>query len=65
MNKILLSLVVVLVAGSSLLAQSVEQGKKFYYYKRFKSAKAELEKVLAAILIILKLPIGWVKPCLK
>ena len=48
MNKILLSLVVVLVAGSSLLAQSVEQGKKFYYYKRFKSAKAELEKVLAA-----------------
>jgi len=48
MNKILLSLVVVLVAGSSLFAQSVEQGKKFYYYKRFKSAKAELEKVLAA-----------------
>ncbi len=62
MNKILLSLVVVLVAGSSLFAQSVEQGKKFYYYKRFKSAKAELKKYSLLILIILKPYIGWVKP---
>ena len=58
MNKILLSLVVVLVAGSSLFAQSVEQGKKFYYYKRFKSAKAELEKVLAANPNNIELPFG-------
>ncbi|NML19294.1 tetratricopeptide repeat protein [Pseudoflavitalea sp. G-6-1-2] len=35
--------------GSTLLfAQSVEQGKKFFYYERYKSAKEALESVLSA-----------------
>ncbi len=42
-----------LVAGTvgfcgAVRAQSVDQGKKFYYYKRFKSAKDVFDKVLAA-----------------
>ena len=38
------------VAGlcNSVFAQTVDQGKKFYYYKRYKSAKDVFDKVLAA-----------------
>lgn len=47
--KRLLSLVAgVVIAGNFLFAQSVDQGKKFFYYERFKSAKENFEKVLAA-----------------
>jgi len=31
-----------------LLAQSIEDGKKFMYYERFKSAKDVFEKLVAA-----------------
>ena len=49
MSKSLFSLLTVLVlGGQAMFAQSVEEGKKFYYYERFKSAKETLEKVLAA-----------------
>jgi tetratricopeptide (TPR) repeat protein len=51
MKKILcrfVALTGVLVAGNSLFAQSLEQGKKFLYYERYKSAKETLEKVLQA-----------------
>ncbi|WP_290789403.1 tetratricopeptide repeat protein [Flavihumibacter sp. UBA7668] len=49
MKKYLYSLVVAAVmCSNALFAQSVDQGKKFYYYERYKSAKDELEKVLAA-----------------
>ncbi len=34
--------------ANSLVAQSIEDGKKFLYYERFKSAKAVFEKMLAA-----------------
>jgi tetratricopeptide (TPR) repeat protein len=42
-----------LVAGAAVLcnsvfAQTVDQGRKFFYYKRFKSAKDVFDKVLAA-----------------
>jgi tetratricopeptide (TPR) repeat protein len=42
-----------LVAGvavlcNSVFAQTVDQGRKFFYYKRFKSAKDVFDKVLAA-----------------
>jgi tetratricopeptide (TPR) repeat protein len=49
-NKFRLLLLVAGVAGlcSSVRAQTVDQGKKFYYYKRYKSAKDVLEKVLAS-----------------
>ncbi|ULQ50792.1 tetratricopeptide repeat protein [Flavihumibacter fluvii] len=49
MKKYLYSLVLgAVICGNSLFAQSVEQGKKFYYYERYKSAKESLEKTLAA-----------------
>lgn len=49
MKKYLYSLVLASVMfGNSLFAQSVDQGKKFYYYQRYNSAKDNLEKVLAA-----------------
>jgi tetratricopeptide (TPR) repeat protein len=49
-NKFRLLKLVAGVAGccSSVHAQTVDQGKKFYYYKRFKSAKDVLDKVLAS-----------------
>lgn len=47
--KRLFSLVAgVVVAGNFLFAQSVDQGRKFFYYERYKSAKETFEKVLAA-----------------
>lgn len=49
MMKRSLSLLVAFVMGSTLLfAQSVDQGKKFFYYERYKSAKDALESVLSA-----------------
>ena len=48
MKKITLSLIAVAASAGILSAQSVEQGKKFLYYQRFKSAKDQFEKVLAA-----------------
>jgi len=49
MRKRLFSIIAVLaVTGNALFAQNVEQGKKFFYYERYKSAKDNLEKVLAA-----------------
>ncbi len=48
-KKVTLSVAVASVmAITSLFAQSVDQGKQFYYYGRFNSAKAALEKALAA-----------------
>ena len=37
-----------ILAGNLLFAQSVDQGKKFFYYERYASAKDNFEKVLAA-----------------
>src|SRR5882762_4329749 len=49
MNKIRFSLLAAAVVVSNLVnAQTVEQGKKFLYYERYKSAQETLEKVLAA-----------------
>src|SRR3984957_16391863 len=51
MKKISFSLsaaIALLFTGNMLFAQSVDQGKKFLYYERFKSAKETFEKVLAA-----------------
>lgn len=46
--KRLFSLVAGVVIASNLFAQSVDQGRKFYYYERYNSAKEVFEKVLAA-----------------
>ncbi len=48
MKKITFSLIAVAVSAGALLAQSVDQGKKFLYYQRYKSAQDQFEKVLAA-----------------
>jgi tetratricopeptide (TPR) repeat protein len=49
MSKRLISFLTMIVLGSNLLfAQSAEQGRKFLYYERFKSARENFEKVLAA-----------------
>src|SRR4051812_28755412 len=49
MNKIRLILsATILLIGNFAMSQSVEQGKRFFYYERFKSAKGALEKVLAS-----------------
>ena len=49
-NKLRLLFLVagVAVLCNSVLAQTVDQGKKFLYYKRYKSAKDVFDKVLAA-----------------
>src|ERR1700683_4323372 len=48
--KLRLLFLVAGVAGlcNSVVAQTADQGKKFYYYKRYKSAKDVFDKVLAA-----------------
>jgi len=47
--KRLFSLVAGVVLTSNLLfAQSVDEGRKFFYYERYQSAKSSFEKVLAA-----------------
>lgn len=49
MTKRSLSLVVAAVISCNLLfAQNVDQGKKFLYYERYKSAKDNFDKILAA-----------------
>ncbi len=49
MNKIRLFLTsLLMIAVSAGYAQNADQGKKFVYYERYKSAKDVLEKVLAA-----------------
>lgn len=49
MSKRFISLVTMVVLGSNMLfAQSVEQGRKFLYYERYKSARENFEKVLAS-----------------
>ena len=47
MKKITSTLMAVALGVSGLMAQSVEQGKKFLYYHRYKSAREQFEKVLA------------------
>lgn len=47
MKKISLSLVALALSVMSF-AQTVEQGRKFFYYERYKSAKETFEKVLAS-----------------
>jgi tetratricopeptide (TPR) repeat protein len=48
MKKISLSLVALVLGISLSFAQNVEQGRKFFYYERYKSAKDAFEKVLAS-----------------
>jgi tetratricopeptide (TPR) repeat protein len=48
MKKISLSLVALLMGISLAFAQSVDQGRKFFYYERYKSAKETFDKVLAS-----------------
>src|SRR5215471_15705768 len=49
MRKIRFSLIVAATVVTNIsLAQTVEQGKKFLYYERYKSAQETFEKVLAA-----------------
>src|SRR5450432_4215288 len=48
MKKITFSLIAIAVSAGALLAQSVDQGKKFLYYQRYKSAQDQFEKALAA-----------------
>lgn len=49
MSKRFICFVTMVVLGSNMLfAQSVEQGRKFFYYERYKSARENFEKVLAA-----------------
>ena len=47
MKKISLSLVALALTITSF-AQTLEQGRKFFYYERYKSAKETFEKVLAS-----------------
>ena len=48
--KLRLLFLVAGVAGlcNSVFAQTVDQGRKFFYYQRYKSAKDVFDKVLAA-----------------
>src|ERR1700750_1116315 len=50
MNKMRFSLLVAGVASlcNVAFAQSVDQGKKFLYYQRYKSAKDVFDKILAS-----------------
>ncbi|HEY4154940.1 MAG TPA: tetratricopeptide repeat protein, partial [Puia sp.] len=49
MRKLSISLLLsVICIGSTVTAQTVEQGKQFLYYERYKSAQDAFEKVLAA-----------------
>ena len=49
-NKFRFSLLVVALAGfcGGAMAQTVDQGKKFLYYQRYKSAKDVFDKILAS-----------------
>src|SRR5690349_10072266 len=49
MKKIKLFLLLAsLVTAGTLFAQNVDQGKKFFYYERYNSAREQFEKVLAS-----------------
>jgi cytochrome c-type biogenesis protein CcmH/NrfG len=48
MKKITFILFLVAVAGASLKAQNVDQGRRFFYYERFNSAKDQFEKIVAS-----------------
>jgi tetratricopeptide (TPR) repeat protein len=49
MSKRFISFVTILALGSNMLfAQSVDQGRKFFYYERYKNARENFEKVLAS-----------------
>jgi tetratricopeptide (TPR) repeat protein len=49
MSKRIISFVTMMVLGGQMLfAQNVDQGKKFLYYERYKSARENFEKTLAA-----------------
>ena len=47
-RSFILLVATVVTGGNVLLAQSVDQGKKFFYYERWRSAQETFEKVLAA-----------------
>src|SRR3954451_15824760 len=46
--KKLTSVILFFVVFQSLHAQSVDQGRKFFYYQKYNSAKAEFGKILAS-----------------
>ncbi|MEJ7768609.1 MAG: tetratricopeptide repeat protein [Chitinophagaceae bacterium] len=48
MKKITLILLLVITASTALLAQNVDQGRRFFYYERYSSAKDQFDKVLAS-----------------
>lgn len=48
MRKNTFVLLLVVLAGGSSFAQSVDQGRKFFYYERYNSARDQFEKVLAS-----------------
>jgi tetratricopeptide (TPR) repeat protein len=48
MKKISFILLLVTVATTGLIAQNVDQGRRFFYYERFNSARDQFEKVLAS-----------------
>ncbi|HYF33286.1 MAG TPA: tetratricopeptide repeat protein [Chitinophagaceae bacterium] len=48
MKKISLSLVAFIMSISFAFAQDIGQGRKFFYYERYKSAKETFEKILAS-----------------
>ncbi|MBE7172243.1 MAG: hypothetical protein INR73_16775 [Williamsia sp.] len=48
MKKILFMVLLGFVGGASLYAQNVDQGKRFFYYQRYNSAKDVLEKLVAS-----------------
>lgn len=48
MKRVLSLLVTVVIMGNMLFAQSIDEGKKFLYYDRYRSAKETFEKILAA-----------------
>ncbi len=48
MIKSVLSLLATVIITGNLFAQKVEDGKKFYYYERYRSAKETFEKIIAA-----------------
>ena len=48
MKRVLSLIVTVVVLGNSLFAQSVDDGRKFLYYERYKSAKDAFDKVIAS-----------------
>jgi TolA-binding protein len=48
MMKRFFSLALTVVIGNILFAQNVDQGRKLHYYERYKGARENFEKTLAA-----------------